>query len=32
MGGMLICDLKADPKRDFHRLSATGYALVFESL
>ena len=32
MGGMLICDLKTGPKRDFHRLSATGYALVYESL
>ena len=32
MGGMLICDLKTGLKRDFHRLSATGYALVYESL
>jgi CRISPR-associated protein Csa1 len=32
MGGMLISDLKTGPKRDFHRLSATGYALVYESL
>lgn len=32
MGGMLICDLKTGPKKDFHRLSATGYALVYESL
>ncbi len=32
MGGMLICDLKTGSKRDFHRLSATGYALVYESL
>ncbi|OPY55369.1 MAG: CRISPR-associated protein Csa1 [Methanosaeta sp. PtaU1.Bin112] len=32
MGGMLICDLKTGPKRDFHKLSATGYALVYESI
>lgn len=32
MGGMLICDLKTGPRKDFHRLSATGYALVYESL
>jgi CRISPR-associated protein Csa1 len=32
MGGMLICDLKTGQKKDFHRLSATGYALVYESL
>ncbi len=32
MSGMLICDLKTGPKRDFHKLSATGYALVYESL
>ncbi|HON36462.1 MAG: type I-A CRISPR-associated protein Cas4/Csa1 [Methanothrix sp.] len=32
MGGMLICDLKTGQQRDFHRLSATGYALVYESL
>ena len=32
MGGMLICDLKTGPKKDFHRLSSTGYALVYESL
>ena len=32
MGGMLICDLKTGLKKDFHRLSATGYALVYESL
>jgi len=32
MGGMLVCDLKTGPRRDFHRLSATGYALVYESL
>ncbi|NPV62801.1 MAG: type I-A CRISPR-associated protein Cas4/Csa1 [Methanotrichaceae archaeon] len=32
MGGMLICDLKTGPKKDFHKLSATGYALVYESL
>lgn len=32
MGGMTICDLKTGPKRDFHRLSATGYAMVYESL
>lgn len=32
MGGMLICDLKTGRKIDFHRLSATGYALVYESL
>ena len=32
MGGMLICDLKTGPKRDFHRLSVSGYALVYESL
>ncbi len=32
MGGMLICDLKTGHKRDFHKLSATGYALVYESL
>jgi CRISPR-associated protein Csa1 len=32
MGGMMICDLKTGSKRDFHRLSATGYALVYESL
>ena len=29
MGGMPICDLKTGPKKDFHRLSATGYALVY---
>lgn len=32
MSGMLICDLKTGPKWDFHRLSATAYALVYESL
>ncbi|MDM7934640.1 MAG: type I-A CRISPR-associated protein Cas4/Csa1 [Methanothrix sp.] len=32
MGGMVICDLKTGGKRDFHRLSVTGYALVYESL
>jgi len=32
MGGMLICDLKTGKKRDFHRLSVAGYALVYESL
>ncbi len=32
MGGMLICDLKTGQKKDFHRLTATGYALVYESL
>jgi CRISPR-associated protein Csa1 len=32
MGGMLICDLKTGSKRDFHKLSVTGYALVYESL
>jgi len=32
MGGMLICDLKTGTKRDFHRLSVAGYALVYESL
>lgn len=32
MAGITICDLKTGPKRDFHRLSATGYALVYESL
>lgn len=32
MGGMMVCDLKTGQRRDFHRLSATGYALVYESL
>jgi len=32
MGQMTICDLKTGAKKDFHRLSATGYALVYESL
>lgn len=32
MGGLLICDLKTGPKRDFHKLSATGYALVYENI
>jgi len=32
MGGMMVCDLKTGQRMDFHRLSATGYALVYESL
>jgi CRISPR-associated protein Csa1 len=32
MGGMIICDLKTGARKDFHKLSATGYALVYESL
>jgi len=30
--GVLICDLKTGAKRDFHRLTTTGYSLVYESL
>lgn len=32
IGGLTICDLKTGSRKDFHRLSATGYALVYESL
>ena len=32
MGGMIICDMKTGAKMEFHRLSTTGYALVYESL
>jgi len=32
MGGMMVCDLKTGKRKDFHRLSPTGYALVYESL
>lgn len=31
-GGAVVFDLKFGHKRDFHRLSATGYAMVMESL
>ena len=32
LGGTMVYDLKFGRKRDFHRLTATGYALVMESL
>lgn len=32
LGGTVVFDLKFGRKRDFHRLSTTGYALVMESL
>jgi CRISPR-associated protein Csa1 len=32
IGGLLVCDLKTGERRDFHKLTSTGYALVYESL